>query len=76
MSQENVNVIRGLYETFAKGDVPTIIAALDAKVEWWEAENFIYADNNNPYVGPDGVLTGSSCGSAMNGKLVGFGFAA
>lgn len=57
MSQENVNVIRGLYEAFAKGDVPTIIAALDSEVEWREAENFIYADNN-PYVGPDAVLTG------------------
>jgi ketosteroid isomerase-like protein len=57
MSQENVNVVRGRYEAFAKGDVPTIIAALDPKVEWREAENFIYADNN-PYVGPDAVLNG------------------
>ena len=57
MSQENVNVIRGLYEAFARGDVPTIIAALDSEVEWWEAENFIYADSN-PYVGPDAVLAG------------------
>jgi ketosteroid isomerase-like protein len=57
MPQENVNTIRQMYEAFAKGDVPTIIAALDPQVEWWEAENFIYADRN-PYIGPQSVLEG------------------
>ena len=57
MSLENVNVVRGMYAAFAKGDIPAIIAALDPQVEWWEAENFIYADGN-PYVGPDAVLIG------------------
>ena len=57
MSAENVNTIRSLYEAFASGDVPFIIGALDENVEWWEAENFIYADGN-PYVGPQAVLQG------------------
>lgn len=57
MSQESVNSVRGMYEAFAKGDIPTIIAALNPQVEWWEAENFIYADMN-PYIGPDAVLQG------------------
>lgn len=57
MSQESVNAVRGLYEAFAKGDVPTVLAALDPQVEWREAENFIYADGN-PYVGPEAILTG------------------
>lgn len=57
MSQENVNVVRGMYAAFASGDIPYIIGALDPQVEWWEAENFIYADKN-PYVGPDAVLEG------------------
>ena len=57
MSQESVNVVRGMYEAFAKGDIPTVLAALDPQVEWREAENFIYADGN-PYVGPEAVLTG------------------
>jgi uncharacterized protein len=57
MSQENVNVIRGMYDAFATGNIPVIIAALDPQVEWWEAENFIYADRN-PYVGPSAVLEG------------------
>ena len=37
MSQENVNVVRGMYKAFATGDIPVIIAALDPQVEWWEA---------------------------------------
>ena len=57
MSEANVKTVQGMYAAFGKGDIPTILAALDPKVEWWEAENFIYADNN-PYVGPDGVLNG------------------
>ena len=57
MSEKTVNTVRGMYEAFAKGDIPTIIAALDPEVEWWEAENFIYADAN-PYLGPDAVLNG------------------
>lgn len=57
MSAANVNTVRGMYEAFGRGDIPFIINALDAQVEWWEAENFIYADHN-PYVGPDAVLKG------------------
>jgi len=57
MSQENVNTVRGMYEAFGRGDISSVLAALDPNVEWWEAENFIYADNN-PYVGPNAVLEG------------------
>jgi ketosteroid isomerase-like protein len=57
MSQERVDVVRGMYAAFGSGDIPAIIAALDPQVEWWEAENFIYADGN-PYVGPGAVLEG------------------
>jgi ketosteroid isomerase-like protein len=46
-----------MYAAFATGDIPTVLAALDPQVEWWEAENFIYADKN-PYVGPQAVLEG------------------
>ena len=57
MSQQNVNTVQGMYEAFDRGDIPVVLAALDSKIEWWEAENFIYADGN-PYVGPDAVLCG------------------
>lgn len=57
MSEENANTVRGMYEAFGRGDISTVIAALDPQVEWWEAENFIYADRN-PYTGPQAVLEG------------------
>jgi uncharacterized protein len=57
MSEQNKKTIEGMYEAFGRGDVPVIIGALDPDVEWWEAENFIYADKN-PYVGPQAVLEG------------------
>ena len=57
MSEENRKTVQGMYDAFGRGDIGTVLAALDPGVEWWEAENFIYADNN-PYVGPDAVLQG------------------
>src|SRR6185503_5997780 len=57
MSEQNKKTIEGMYEAFGRGDIPFVIEALDRDVEWWEAENFIYADKN-PYVGPQAVLEG------------------
>jgi len=57
MSQETVQLIRGLYEAFGAGDVPTVLGKMHHDIEWREAENFIYADRN-PYVGPQAVLDG------------------
>jgi uncharacterized protein len=49
----NADVIRGLYDALAQGDVPSILAALNPQVEWTEAEGIPYAGT---YVGPDAVL--------------------
>lgn len=57
MSTERVDVVQSMYNAFGRGDIPAVLAALDPRVEWWEAENFIY-DNGNPYIGPDAVLSG------------------
>jgi ketosteroid isomerase-like protein len=57
MSKENVEVVRGLYDAFGRGDVPSVLGQMDQGIEWNEAENFIYADRN-PYVGPQAVLEG------------------
>jgi ketosteroid isomerase-like protein len=54
---ENVDVIRGLYDGFAAGDVPKVLAAMDPAIEWNEAENFPLSDRN-PYVGPEAVAEG------------------
>lgn len=57
MPQDNVDRAKAMYEAFARGDVPAVLGALDPKIEWNEAENFIYADKN-PYIGPQAVLEG------------------
>ncbi len=57
MSQENMEVIRGMYASFTRGDVHAALAQMDQHIEWREADNFIYADHN-PYLGPQAVLEG------------------
>jgi ketosteroid isomerase-like protein len=57
MSQENMTVIRGMYESFSKGDVISVLGQMHQHIEWREAENFIYADRS-PYRGPQAVLEG------------------
>ena len=57
MSHDNVETVRGLYESFGQGDVPSVLGKMDKGIEWNEAENFIYADGN-PYVGPQAILEG------------------
>ena len=53
----NVEVIRGAYDAFERGDVPAVLASMAPNIEWNEAENFPYADGN-PYIGPDAVVGG------------------
>lgn len=53
----NLAVVDGLYQAFAKGDIPGALGAMDANIVWNEAENFPYADKN-PYIGPEAVLNG------------------
>lgn len=57
MSQSNRETIENVYAAFARGDGPTVIAAMDPAIVWNEAENFPYADRN-PYIGPDAVAEG------------------
>ena len=57
MSKENVGVIKGIYDAFGRGDVPTVLGLMSPDIVWNEAENFPYADRN-PYVGPQAVLEG------------------
>jgi uncharacterized protein len=53
----NEQIIRGLYDAFARGDVPAVLGVFDPAIQWNEAEGFRYADRN-PYVGPQAVAEG------------------
>ena len=57
MSQENVALVKGIYEAFGAGDVPAVLGAMSGDIVWNEAENFPLADRN-PYVGPDAIVEG------------------
>jgi len=52
----NVQVIRALYDAFAKGDVPAVLGGMDPKIEWREAEGNPYSIEGEPWVGPDQIL--------------------
>jgi len=39
MAQVNVELVRGLYDAFGKGDVQAVLDRMDEGVEWNEAEN-------------------------------------
>ena len=56
-NENNVKTIETLYAAFVVGDMPTVLAGLDEKVVWNEAEGNMYADGN-PYIGPQAVLNG------------------
>jgi len=56
-SPENIGVIDSLYKSFATGNIPSVLAVLDADVVWNEAEGNALGDGN-PYIGPDAVLNG------------------
>ena len=53
----NIALVDNLYKSFAAGDVPAVLGAMDANIVWNEAEGNAYADGN-PYIGPDAVLNG------------------
>lgn len=57
MSQQNVDLVRSIYQAFAAGDVAAVLAAMSGDMVWNEAENFPYADGN-PYRGPQAILGG------------------
>jgi ketosteroid isomerase-like protein len=50
---QNGEIIRGIYDAFAKGDVPGVLGMLDPLINWTEAEGFIYGGT---YIGPDSIL--------------------
>ena len=48
-------IIKGLYDAFATGNVPAVLGAFDENISWTEAEGFMYGGT---YEGPNGVLSG------------------
>ena len=52
----NKEIVEALYASFATGDVPAVLAGMDPKIEWTEAEGWpLY---NGTFVGPQAIVEG------------------
>lgn len=52
----NVEIVRGVYEAFGRGDIPSVLGAMDQNVEWREAEGNPYEPSGKAWIGPDAVM--------------------
>jgi ketosteroid isomerase-like protein len=52
----NVEIISGLYESFAAGDVPAVLGTMDPEIRWHEAEGNPYMPSGEALIGPEAVL--------------------
>jgi ketosteroid isomerase-like protein len=46
-------LIKGLYDSFAVGDMPAVLGAFSPDIHWTEAEGFMYGGE---YSGPEAIL--------------------
>lgn len=54
----NVQILKGGYEAFGRGDVPSVLAIFDPGITWREAEGNPYATNGEPWIGGDAIVQG------------------
>lgn len=54
---DNASMMEGLYESFARGDIPAVLGAMDPGIQWYEAEHVTFW-TGEPFIGPDAVLQG------------------
>jgi uncharacterized protein len=52
----NVDVVRGMYEAFGRGDIEAVLASFDSQIEWREAESNPYEPEGKPWIGPDAIV--------------------
>src|ERR1035438_1103741 len=50
----NKEIIEAAYASFAVGDVPAVLAVMDPKIEWTEAEGWPLYDGT--FVGPQAIV--------------------
>jgi ketosteroid isomerase-like protein len=52
VGEQGVDVVKGMYEAFGRGDVPAVLGAMADDIEWYEAEGMPYGGLHR---GPDAV---------------------
>ena len=53
-ARSNVQIVRHLYDAFASGDIPALLANFDPQMEWVAAEGAPYPGT---FLGPNDILT-------------------
>ena len=53
---DNVKLMKGLYDAFGRGDIPTVLGAMSPDIQWSQAEGNPYRPGGEAWVGPDTVL--------------------
>ncbi len=61
MGEQSVDVVKGTYEAFGRGDVPAVLGGMADDVEWYEADGMPYGGLHQ---GPEAVARKSSAESA------------
>lgn len=51
-----VELARGIYGAFARGDIAAVVGAMDANIHWSEAEGNPYEPSGAAWVGPDAIV--------------------
>jgi ketosteroid isomerase-like protein len=51
-----VKIVSDVYEAFGRGDVPTVLEAMDPGIRWHEAEGNPYMPSGEALVGHDAIL--------------------
>lgn len=49
-------LLASLYDAFGRGDVPTVLGAMDPEIRWHEAEGNPYMPSGEAWVGPDAIV--------------------
>ena len=52
----NVEIMKGGYEAFGRGDVPSVLALFDPNIEWREAEGNPYKPDGKAWIGGDAIV--------------------
>ena len=52
----NIQLAKDLYATFARGDIPAVLAMCDPEIQWRQAEGNPYQPDGAVWVGPEVLL--------------------
>lgn len=52
----NVDLLKGMYDAFGRGDVPGVLGSMEPGIQWHEAESNPYMPSGEPWTGPDQIV--------------------